>query len=102
MTLTIQPRRLLTRILERPDLVEAVRLLRLAALLRLVEEVGLEDAGELISLATVEQLQQVFDEDVWKSARPGEDERFDAARFHLWLEVMLEAGEAFAADKLAE
>ena len=100
--LTIQPRRLLTRILDRPDLVEAVRSLRPAALLRVVEEVGLEDAGELISLATVEQLQQVFDEDVWRSPQPGADERFDAARFHLWLEVMLEAGEAFAADKLAE
>jgi hypothetical protein len=39
---------------------------------------------------------------VWKSTQPGEDEHFDAGRFHLWLEVMLEAGEAFAADTLAD
>jgi hypothetical protein len=101
-SLTTQPRRLLQRILDRPDLVTAVRALRPAALLRLVAEVGLEDAGELVSLATTEQLQQIFDEDLWQSARPGQDERFDGARFGLWLEVMLEAGEAFAADKLAE
>jgi hypothetical protein len=101
-SLSTQPRRLLQRILDRPDLVTAVRALRPAALLRLVEEVGLEDAGELISLATTEQLQQLFDEDLWKSAQAGEDERFDGARFQVWLEVMLEAGEAFAADRLAE
>lgn len=101
-SLSTRPRRLLQRILDRPDLVTAVRALRPAALLRLVAEVGLEDAGELVSLATTEQLQQLFDEDLWKSARPGQDERFDGARFLLWLEVMLEAGEAFAADKLAE
>jgi hypothetical protein len=96
-SLSTQPRRLLQRILDRPDLVTAVRALRPAALLRLVDQVGLEDAGELISLATTEQLEQLFDEDLWS-----EDERFDGARFLLWIEVMLEAGEAFAADKLAE
>lgn len=79
MTLTIQPRRLLTRILDRPNLVEAVRSLGPAALLRVVEEVGLEDAGELISLATFERLRQVFDEDVWRSPQPGADERFEGA-----------------------
>src|SRR5437899_3187478 len=96
------PRTLLARILEQPGLVSAVQALPPAALLRLIDRVGLEDAGELVALATVEQLRRVFDEDVWRSARPGEDERFDAARFTLWLEVMVEAGERFAADKLAE
>jgi hypothetical protein len=96
------PRTLLARILDQPGLVSAVQALAPAALLRLIDRVGLEDAGELVALATVEQLRRVFDEDVWRSARPGEDERFDAARFTLWIEVMLEAGERFAADKLAE
>ena len=71
-------------------------------LLRLIEHVGLEDAGELVALTTVDQLRRVFDEDLWRGERPGEDERFDPVRFTLWLEVMLEAGERFAADKLAE
>ena len=96
------PRALLARILDQPALIGAVQSLAPSSLLRLIERVGLEDAGELVALTTVEQLRRVFDEDVWRAGRPGEDERFDPARFTLWLEVMLEAGERFAADKLAE
>jgi hypothetical protein len=96
------PRALVDRILDDPALVSAVQALPPAALTRLIDHVGLEDAGELVALATVDQLCGVFDEDVWHGARPGEDERFDPARFTLWLEVMLEVGERFAADKLAE
>lgn len=69
---------------------------------KLIQHVGLEDAGELVALATTEQLQKVFDEDLWRSAQPGRDETFDAERFALWLEVMLEVGEEFAARKLTE
>jgi hypothetical protein len=64
--------------------------------------VGLEDAGELVALATTEQLAGIFDQDLWRSERAGEDERFDARRFVLWLEVMLEAGDRFVAERLAE
>ena len=96
------PHALLARILEQPELVHAVQSLPPDALLRLIDRVGLADAGELIALTTTEQLRRVFDEDVWRSQRPGEDERFDPARFTLWLGVMLEAGERFVADKLAE
>jgi hypothetical protein len=96
------PRALLERILDQPRLVHAVQALPPAALLRLIDRIGLEDAGELVALTTTDQLRRVFDEDVWRSDRPGEDERFDPARFTLWLEIMLEAGAPFAADKLAE
>jgi hypothetical protein len=99
---TSNPRALVARILEDPALVTAVQRLPPVALLRLIDHVGLEDAGELVALATVDQLCRVFDEDVWQSVRPGEEERFDPERFTLWLEVMLEVGESFAADKLAE
>jgi hypothetical protein len=99
---TVNPQSLLVRILDQPGLLSAVQALPPSTLLRLIDRVGLEDAGELVALATVDQLRRVFEEDLWRSERPGEDERFDAARFTLWLEVMLEAGEHFAADKLAE
>ena len=95
------PRQLLARILDEPGLVEAVRALEPRALGRLIDRVGLEDAGELVALATTPQLERIFDEDLWRGARPGEEERFDAERFVMWLEVMLEAGDAFAARKLA-
>src|SRR3954463_4394242 len=98
----VNPRALVARILDEPALVSAGQALPPAALMRLIDHVGLEDAGELVALATVDQLCRVFDEDVWQSPRPGEDERFGPERFTRWLEVMLEVGERFAADKLAQ
>lgn len=93
---------LLARILDEPNLVAAVQSLPGQALGKLIGHVGLEDAGEIVALATTAQLKRIFDDDLWRSPSPGQDETFDAERFTLWLEVMLEAGEAFAAAKLAE
>src|SRR5258707_257216 len=100
--LAVPSRRLLARILAQPERVKAVQALPPRALLALIDRVGLEDAGEIVAMATVEQLERMFDDDLWRSPKPGEDERFDPARFSLWLEVLLEAGSAFAADPLAE
>jgi hypothetical protein len=100
--LAVPSRRLLTRLLDQPQLVKAVQALPPRALLAAIDQVGLEDAGEIVALATVEQLGRIFDEDLWRAPEPGEDERFDPARFSLWLEVMLEAGATFAADRLAQ
>jgi hypothetical protein len=96
------PQKLLSRILDQPNLVAAVQALPAQALGKLIDHVGLEDAGEIVALATTDQLRRIFDDDLWRSERPGKDETFDANRFALWLEVMLEAGEEFAAQKLAE
>lgn len=93
---------LLARMLEESSLVARVRELDAPTLCRVVRHVGLEDAGEIIGLATTEQLRDVFDEDLWESDEPGQDEAFDADRFALWLEILLESGEAFVADKLTE
>lgn len=96
------PRNLLVRVLETPELPVQIRALPPAALGRLIDEVGLEDAGELVALATTEQLAHVFDEDLWRADAAGEDPRFDSERFLLWLEIMLEAGERVLAERLAE
>jgi hypothetical protein len=93
---------LLYRILESPEQVSALQHLPPPALARLIHHVGLEDAGELVALATTRQLARIFDEDLWRSARPGQEERFDAERFGLWLEVLLEMGADRAAARLAE
>ena len=94
------PAQLLMRILERPDLLAAVRDLPAPVLGSLIDRVGLEDAGELVALASSEQLQAVFDEDLWHAAAPGEDERFRPERFALWLEILFEGGEGFLVDRL--
>ena len=96
------PRQLVARLLEDPGVVERVRALSPRVLGALVERVGLEDAGDLIALASPAQLRGVLDVDLWRGEHPGEDERFEPARFARWLEVMLEAGADAVADRLLE
>src|SRR5918911_4157512 len=85
--------KLLMRILERPGLVAAVRELPGAVLGKLIERIGLEDAGELVALASTAQLERIFDDDLWRADRAGGDETFRPERFALWLRVISEAGE---------
>lgn len=99
-TSAIAPRSLLAHVLDRHDLVAAVRLLPARALAKLIDDVGLEDAGELVALASPEQLTGVLDADLWRSDRPGADEALDAERFALWLEVLLESGAGVVADRM--
>jgi hypothetical protein len=96
------PARLLRHVLESPGLVAAVRDLPGPVLGKLVDAIGLESAGELVALATTEQLERVFDEDLWHAEAAGDDPHFDPARFALWLEVMLEAGDDAVAQRLCE
>lgn len=98
----LSSRKLLVRLLDTPNLARQVAALSPASLSRLVDRVGLEDAGEIVALASTSQLVALLDEDLWKSERPGDDEEFDATRFVTWLTVLQEAGEAFAADRVAE
>src|SRR6478609_6734258 len=93
---------LLLRILERPGLVAAVRELPGAVLGKMIDRIGLEDAGELVALATTAQLERVFDDDLWRADRAGGDETFQPERFVLWLRVMLEAGEDHLVQRLCE
>ncbi|HKY38515.1 MAG TPA: DUF6178 family protein [Polyangiaceae bacterium] len=85
-----------------PNLPERVRALTGPALGKLIDRVGLADAAELVALASTEQLSEIFDQDLWRSAESGVDERFVAERFLLWLEVMSEVGERFVAERLAD
>lgn len=93
---------LLLQMLDDPQLAPQLRALPAQVLRQVILQIGLEDAGELVALSSLEQLREVFDEDLWRSPRPGQDDAFDAGRFCTWLEVLLEAGDAFVADRLAE
>ncbi len=95
------PRRLVARLLSAPHLAELVQRLEPPLLYQLVRQCGLEECGEILALATTEQLTGVFDEDLWTSAQAGAVEEFDAERFALWLEVLAELGPEVAARKLA-
>jgi hypothetical protein len=93
---------LLARILDTPHLAHVVPRLPPEMLHRLIQRCGLEDCGDLIALATPEQLTGVFDLDLWHSDEPGLEEQFDADRFGLWLEVLVESGADIAARKVSE
>lgn len=95
-------RTLMGRLLDTPGLVQTLQALPGPRFAALVQSVGLEDAGELIAMATTEQLVSAFDEDLFRNQKPGERETFDPERFVTWLEVLLEAGEAVAARRIAQ
>jgi hypothetical protein len=94
-------RSLLERILDTPQLAQVVPRLQPEVLHRVIQRCGLEDCGELVALATPGQLARVFDLDLWRAGEPGLDEQFDAVRFGVWLEVVMESGDASAARQLA-
>jgi hypothetical protein len=67
-----------------------------------IRQRGLDACGELVTLATPEQLTSVLDLDLWRSTRPGRDEQFDTERFAEWLELLIDTGDAVAARIVAE
>ncbi|HKX27162.1 MAG TPA: DUF6178 family protein, partial [Blastocatellia bacterium] len=83
---------LLDRILNTPSLEQVIPRLRPDLLHRVIQTCGLEDCGEIVALATPEQLTRIFDLDLWRAAQAGRDEQFDAHRFGVWLEVLVESG----------
>src|SRR5215475_11533311 len=93
-------RGLLDRILNTPSLEQVVPRLRPDLLHRVIQTCGLEDCGEIVALATPEQLARIFDLDLWRAAKAGRDEQFDADRFGVWLAALVESGAAAAAQKL--
>ena len=96
-----RPSHWLERLLDTPNLPQVVRQLDPQILHRLVRVVGLEDCGEIVSLATPAQLMRVFDVDLWRGDRPGNVEQFDADRLVVWLEVLVASGVSNAALKVA-
>ena len=93
---------MLERILETPQLAQAIARLQPELLHQVIERCGLEDCAELVMLRTPEPLTRILDLDLWRAASPGHGEPFDPSRFGVWLEVLMEAGARRAADKLAE
>ena len=94
-------RGLLDRILDTPQLAQVVPRLPPELLHRVIERCGLEDCGELVALATPAQVARVLDLDLWRSPSAGLDEQFDADRFGVWIEVLVEQGADVAARTVA-
>ncbi|MEQ1907404.1 MAG: DUF6178 family protein [Vicinamibacterales bacterium] len=94
-------RSLIERILDTPHLGQVVPQLQPGLLHQVIQTCGLEECGELVALATPHQLEGVFDLDLWRAASPGLDEKFDADRFGVWLEVLVDVDPDVAARTVA-
>lgn len=84
-----------------PNLARVVPELPPEVLHRVVQQSGLEECGELLVLATPDQLAHVFDRDLWRGAGGTPFEHVDADRFGLWLEVLVQADAIAAAALVA-
>ena len=73
-------------LLARDDAAEAIAALAPSEIYEMVHEVGFEDAGDLIPLATPEQIQGCFDLDAWTK------DELDIAPLKPWLTALVEAG----------
>lgn len=91
----------LARLLETPGLARVVPHLPPEALHQLIRRRGLEASAELVTAATPAQLTSLLDLDLWHGSQAGGDERFDVERFGEWVEVLVEAGDAVAARRIA-
>ncbi len=91
---------LLKRLTDNPALPTYVPTLLPATLNRVIQEIGVEDSAELIELSTPDQMVAIVNDAVWHSDLPGVPESFHSQEFLRWLEVMLEVGEEFTAERL--
>ena len=91
----------LARLLETSDLARVVPHLPPEALHQLIRHRGLEASAELVTAATPAQLTSLLDLDLWRGSQAGGDEQFDVERFGEWIEVLVETGDAVAAQTIA-
>ncbi len=96
------PHQLLKTLTDSAALPAFVRQLPAPVLKRLVDYVGVRDAGELVALTTTTQLRELFEESLWENLTPGKSETLQSGRFVEWLDVLLETGVAAAAERLVE
>ena len=96
--MSLGSRGLIDRMLGSSDLAIVVPRLSPELLHRVVQRCGLEECGELLALATAEQLAGVLDLDVWHADKPGLDEEFDAERYGVWIETLVEGDTRSAAE----
>jgi hypothetical protein len=97
---THRSRQLLSTLLDNPDLPLFVRRLPAPVLKRLVDRVGLEDAGALIALTTSDQFRDLFEASLWQDLTPGAADSPSPSEFQRWLGVLVDHDPAFAAERL--
>jgi hypothetical protein len=83
-------------ILSAPEAERLVQSFAPETLFYTLKEIGVADAGDLLSLAVPEQIRSLFDLDCWDKDRPNLD------RMREWIEALSEAGRLRMAESLME
>lgn len=91
----------LARLLDSQVLARVVPHLPPQTLHQIIRWRGLDASTELVTSATPAQLKTIFDLDLWRPAKPGDDGEFNADRFGEWLDALAETGESIAARTVA-
>ncbi|MCB0368381.1 MAG: hypothetical protein KDD45_02810 [Bdellovibrionales bacterium] len=85
-----------------PLLPEKVRNSTTTELIQWINEIGLEDSAEIMAFASSQQIEAIFDIDLWAPQIKGGDEKFNPSRFGTWLEILTEININRAVDKIIE
>ena len=93
---------LLAKLIATPELAKIIQALPEQTFSSLIRKIGIEDAGELVALASTRQLVAAFDEDLFTAPRPGERQTLDIQRLVAWLQAICEAGDQSAATRIAQ
>jgi uncharacterized protein DUF6178 len=91
----------LARLLDTPHLAQVVSRLTPEVLHQVIRHHGLDACGALVAAASPQQVAAILDLDLWRPTAAGGTEQFDAARFGVWLEALMEEGDAVAARVIA-
>ena len=83
-------------ILSAPEAERLVQSFSPETLFYTLKEIGVSDAGDLLSMAVPEQIKALFDLDCWRK------DRADLGRMREWIEAMAEGGRRQLADALME
>ena len=83
-----------------PKLPALVKKLPHPVLAKLIDAVGVEDAGPLVAMTTPQQMRVLFDDVLWENPSPDLPARFSVGEFLRWLEVLNEESVAFTAERL--
>jgi len=83
-------------ILSAPEAERLVQSFAPETLFYTLKEIGVADAGDLLSLAVPEQIRSLFDLDCWDKDRP------NLGRMREWIEAISEAGRKRMAEGLME
>jgi len=81
-------------ILSAPEAERLVQSFSPETLFYTLKEIGVSDAGDLLSMAVPEQIKALFDLDCWRK------DRADLGRMREWIEAMAEGGRRHLADAL--